>query len=157
VLPEAATDERQLAAGAVRVLALLTVPTGAAAWLAAGPAGALSALIGLGLVLVLFGGSALLLGLGAGRGADASLGLLLGGAIGRLLLYMLTFGLLSQVSWVHRQSLALATVFAIAFTLAYELRLLSRSPRLFWLDTDAPRSSTSVAGVPSNATRSPSL
>jgi hypothetical protein len=155
VLPEAATDERQLVTGAVRVLALMTVPAGAAAWLAAGPGGAISALIGLALVLVLFGVSALLLGLGAGRGADASLALLVGGVIGRLLLYMLTLGLLSQVPWVHRPSLALATAAAIAFTLAYELRLLSRSPRLFWLDT--AQSSTSVAGVPSTATRSPSL
>jgi hypothetical protein len=161
---DAPTDERKLAAGALRVLALLAVPVGAVAWLAAGPAGAISAMVGLSLVLVLFGVSALLLAWGAGRGTDVSLGLLVGGAVGRLLLYMLTLSLLGQVAWIHRPSLALATVTAIALTLAYELRLLARSPRLFWLDT-AARPSTGVAGVsstaaaarPSTDTRSPSL
>jgi hypothetical protein len=156
VRADASSDEGRLAMGAVRVLALLAVPTGAAAWLAAGPAGALSAMVGLGLVLVLFGVSAALLGWGARRGAATSFGLLMGGVVGRLLLYVTTLNLLNQVAWVHRPSLALATVTAIAVTLAYELRLLGRSPRLFWLDT-AARSSTSVAGVPSTATRSPSL
>ena len=156
MLPEPAADERQLATGALRVLTMLAVPAGAIAWSATGPAGFVSALIGLGLVLVLFGGSALVLAWAAGRGSDAGLSLLVGGAFARLMLYAVTLSLLGQVSWVHRPSLALTTVTAIALTLAFELRLLARSPRLFWLDT-AAGSSTSVAGVPSTATRSPTL
>jgi hypothetical protein len=164
VPPEVATDERQLALGALRVLGLLAVPAAALAWLVAGPAGAVGALIGLALVLVLFGASAALLAWVAARRADAGIGLLVAGAVGRLVLYVLTLGLLSQVSWVHRPSLAIATVTAIAVTMAYELRLLARTPRLFWLDT-AARPATTVADVPataaaarpSTATRSRSL
>jgi hypothetical protein len=156
VRSEPVRDERQLALGALRVLVLLAVPAGAVSWLVAGPAGAVSALIGLGFVVVLFVGSAALLAWSARRGAETSLGLLAGGVVGRLLLYMLTLNLLSQFAWVHRPSLALSTMVAIVVSLAYELRLLARSPRLFWLDT-AARSSTSVAGAPSTATRSPSL
>jgi hypothetical protein len=145
---ELGTDERRLAVGALRVLTLLAIPAGALAWLVAGPAGAAGALVGLGLVLVLFGTSASLLAWVAARRPDAGIGLMVAGAAGRLVLYVLTLGLLSEVSWVHRPSLALATVTAIAVTLAYELRLLARTPSLFWLDT-AARPSTGVAGVPS--------
>jgi hypothetical protein len=148
VQPEVATDERQLAAGAVRILAALAVPAAAVAWYVAGPAGLVGALVGLGLVLVLFGASASLLAWVASRRSDAGIGLLVAGAAGRLVLYVVTLSLLSQVSWVHPPSLAIATVTAITVTLAYELRLLARTPRLFWLDP-AARPSTSVAGVPS--------
>jgi hypothetical protein len=153
--PEVATDERQLATGAVRILALLAVPAAAIAWLAAGPTGAVGALIGLGFVLVLFGASASLLAWVAARRDDAGIGLLVAGAAGRMVLYVLTLAMLSQVAWVHRPSLAIATVTAIAITLAFELRLLARTPRLFWLDT-AARPSTTVAGGASTvaATRS---
>jgi hypothetical protein len=153
VQPELATDEQQLAAGALRVLALMAVPAGATAWLFAGPSGALGALIGLGLVLVLFGASASLLAWVAARRDDAGIGLLVAGAAGRLVLYVLTLSLLSQVSWVHRPSLAIATVAAIAVTMVYELRLLANNPRLFWLDP-AVRPTTSVAGVPSTVAAS---
>jgi hypothetical protein len=148
VQPEVATDERQLARGAVRILTALAVPAAAVAWYAAGPAGLVGALVGLGLVLVLFGASASLLAWVAVRRTDAGIGLLVAGAAVRLVLYLITLSLLSQVSWVHPPSLAIATVTAITVTLAYELRLLARTPRLFWLDT-AARPSTSVAGVPS--------
>jgi hypothetical protein len=153
VLPEAATDERRLATGALRVLGVMAVPAAAVAWFVAGLPGAIGAIVGLGLVLVLFGASASLLAWVAARRDDAGIGLLVAGAAGRLVLYLVTLSLLSQVSWVHPRSLALATVTGIAVTLAYELRLLARTPRLFWLDP-AARPSASVAGASSTAAAS---
>jgi hypothetical protein len=154
---ELANDERELAVGAVRVLAVLAVPAAGLGWLAAGAAGVIGSLIGLGLVLVLFGASAVLLALVATRRPDAGIGLLVAGAVGRLALYLVTLGSLSQVSWVHPPSLALATVTAIAVTLAYELRLLARRPQLFWLDAGTTGPSAAAASGPSTAPRSRSL
>lgn len=130
--PHAALAIRTLA-----VLALLAVPTALLAWSLAGPAAAVSALIGLGFVAVLFGASVLLLAWSVGRSAGSALGLLLGGAYTRLVFYAAALAGLSQLSWVHRPSLALATGAAFVVTLAYELVTLSRTPQLFWIDADA--------------------
>jgi hypothetical protein len=156
MLVELAPDERRLAVGAARVLGLLAVPAGASGWLAAGPSGAAGALVGLGLVLVLFGASAWLLAWVAARRDDAGIGLLVAGAAARLVLYLATLVALSRVGWVHPPSLAVATAAAIAVTLAYELRLLARTPRLFWLDP-AAAPSPSVPGASSTTSRSRSL
>jgi hypothetical protein len=127
-------DERRLALGAVQVLAALVPPVAGVAYLAAGWPGVVSALIGLGFVLVLFGGSAALLAMVAARRSDGGVGLLVVGASIRLPLYLGVLTLLGHLPWVHGRSLAAATAFAIAVTLAYELRLMSRMPRLFWVD-----------------------
>jgi hypothetical protein len=145
-------DERLLARGALSVLAVLALPAAATAAVVGGLPAAASALIGLGFVLVLFGASALLLSWVAGRRPSTALAVLVGGVAGRLVLYAATLSALTQVAWIHRPSLALATGAAVAVTLAYELRVLSRTPRLFWVDAGAPRPSALT-----NATRSRSL
>jgi hypothetical protein len=118
---------------------MLVVPVSGVAWLLTGPTGAISALIGLGFVALLFGASALLLVWSVGRSAGSALGILLGGLFARLVLYAAALAGLSQLSWVHRPSLALATAAAFVVTLAYELVTLARSPQLFWIDADAGR------------------
>lgn len=138
-VPAPGADERRLATGAALTLALLAVPVCAVAWIVAGAAGALSALIGLGFVLVLFGASAALLAVVAARQDGAGIGILAVGAALRLPLYVGVLAALSDVAWVHGRSLAAATAIAIAVTLAAELRLLARSPRLFWVDAAAAR------------------
>jgi hypothetical protein len=147
-----AADERRLASGALKVLGALALPVAGLAFLASGVPGAVSALIGLALVLVLFGASALLLAWVAEHASASFLGVLVGGLLVRLGLYAATLMALSTVSWVHRQSLAGATALGVAVTLGYELVLLHRSPRLFWVDAAAARPSAT-----SNATRSRSL
>ena len=132
--PAPGTAERRLVRGAVVTIAVLAAPVSAIAWAVAGPSGALSALIGLGLVLVLFGASAAALVHVAARGKGAGIGVLVGGAALRLPLYLVVLLALSTVPWVHGRSLAAATAVAIAVTLATELRLLSSSPQLFWID-----------------------
>lgn len=134
-------DERRLATGAARALAVVAVPAAALAGVVAGWAGAVSALIGLVFVLLLFGAAAASLAYAVSREVNP-LGVLVGGAVARLLLYPALLLGLAQVPWVHRPSLALATAAAVAVTLAHELRLLSRTPRLFWVDAHAGRSET---------------
>lgn len=133
-----AYDERRLAVGAVRVVGLLSLPVAAGAWLVAGWQGAVSALIGLAFVLVLFGASAALLTYVAGhRTAASGVGILAVGAVVRLPLYVVALVLLERVAWIHGRSLAAATALAIAVTLGHELDLLRRMPRLFWIDAAA--------------------
>lgn len=135
--------------GAVTTLALLSVPVTAVTWTVVSPAAALSALIGLGFVLVLFGASAGLLTWVATHGAGSGIWILTGGMAVRVPLYILALTLLSRVPWVHGRSLAAATAIAIVVTLAAELRLIARTPRLFWVDATATRPS-----APANDTRS---
>ena len=131
------TDERRLASGALRALGMLTPPVVAVAAVGAGWAGSAGAAAGLALVAVLFGGSAALLGWVGRRRPSRATGILLGGALGRLLFYVLALTALAQLDSLHRPSLAIATATAIGVTLAYELRLMSRMPRLFWVDARA--------------------
>jgi len=145
-------DERRLAVGAVRALAVLGVPVVATAAFIAGSRGALSALVGLGFVLLLFGSSALLLARVAAHGEGRSIGLMVSGSVVRIALYLVVLNALGGLAWIHGRSLAAATAVAVAVTLAYELRLVANSPRLFWIDADARRPHP----VP-HATRSESL
>jgi len=138
--PAPGAAERRLVRAAVLTIALLALPVSAVAWALVGPSGALSALVGLGLVLVLFGGSAAALVHVASRGRGAGIGVLVGAAALRLPLYLVVLLGLSGVPWVHGRSLAAATAVGVAVTLTAELRLLSSLPQLFWIDVaPAPR------------------
>ena len=128
---------RELARGTLRALVIVAVGITAVAAVVAGVTGAISALIGVSFVALLFGLSTVLLAWSTRRGAGSALGVLLGAMVGRLILYAAALSALAQVDWVHRTSLALATAVAVALTLAYELRTLSRMPRLFWIDAHA--------------------
>lgn len=140
---------RGLAGRTLVLLSLLAVPlVVVATWQLGWHAGA-SALTGVGFVLVLFGASALSLAWVSDRRPGTALAVLLGGALGRLALYAATLGALGTLTWVHRPTLAVATGVAVAVTLAAELRWLSRTPSLFWVDAEACRP-TAV----SHATRS---
>lgn len=145
-------EERRLAVGALRALALLAVPATAVAWVVAAMPGVVGALAGLGLVAILFGGSAALLHLVADRGPTTAMATLVSGVAARLVAYAAVLTALDGVAWVHRPSLAIVTGIAVVVVLAYELRLLTAMPRLFWIDpdTDWPRAAV-------NATRSQSL
>lgn len=160
-----AVDERRLAFASLRILAVLAPPVLGVAYYVAGASGALSALIGLSFVLVLFGASAAILAwvsarsssAGASASADLSarkgVGLMVLGAAVRLPLYIVALVLLEQISWIHGRSLAGATAIAVVATLAYELRLMATMPRLFWVDAAAGHPSAS----PTDDTRSDTL
>ncbi len=146
--PVPGTDERRVLFGAIVGISLVAGPTALIAYLAAGWAALASAMVGLGFVLLLFGGSALLLLRAAKQRASGILLLSIGAAV-RIPLYLVSLVLLSRVTWIDGRALALATLVAIAVTLAVELRVLARSPQMFWIDPQA-RAALEV----SDATRS---
>lgn len=147
---QAGRDERRLARGAGITLAVLAVPLSVMGGLSAGRPGVAGALIGLALVGLLFGGAALLLAETAVRRPQGGVGVLVAGAVVRLIVYIAVLDLLSSAAWVHAPSLALATAVGIAVTLGAELLLLARLPHLFFIDADAAR-------PPATATRSEPL
>lgn len=134
--PAPGSGERHLAVGAVRTLAMLAAPVLVVAALVAGWAGVWGAAIGMGFVLLLFATSAWMLARAVERGQRSALGVLVGGALGRLMVYAAALVSLSPVEGLHRPSLALATALAVAVTLVYEVRLLARMPHLFWVDAE---------------------
>lgn len=146
---DAGRDERRLAVGALQALAGLALPVAGVGALAAGADGVVSALTGLGLVAVLFAGAAGLLVLMADRRPTTAIWVMVMGVPVRLLAYAAVLAALAGSGWVHPASLAAATGLGVAVTLAFELRLLATTPRLFWIepDTERPRAVT-------NATRS---
>ncbi len=146
---ERRVEEWRLSTGALRALGWTAVPVvGGATWLAGLP-GLAGAAAGLALVTVLFAGAAALLAMVVDRSPTTALTVLVMGLGVRLLAYVAVLTALDAQGWVHRPSLAAATGLGVAITLAYELRLLARMPRLFWIDADTDR----PRAVP-NATRS---
>lgn len=128
-----ACPEQAMAAAAARLLALLALPLVAGAWLIAGPGGALGAGAGLILVLALFGLTGLALGRLRVVAPSVVVGVSLAGVGLRLAGYAVALALLGSVDAVHRPSLAAATLVGFVATLAYEIRVVSRTPALFWV------------------------
>lgn len=125
--------EATLARAASRLLACLAVPLIGGAWIAAGPGGALGAGAGMAFVLALFGLSGLALTLVSDHSPSTVVAVSVGGVFVRLLAYPVALALLAPVQGLHRPSLAAATAVAFVATLAYEVYVVSRTPRLYWL------------------------
>jgi hypothetical protein len=141
--------ELRLARDAGFALLALAVPVLTVAGVLQGIAGIVGAAAGLGLVAVLFVAAGVAQGLAARRSSSTVLAVAIGGFGIRLAVYLAVLQALGQVSVLHRPSLALATAFGFVVTLYYEMRVISRTPELFWVDaaraTD-PRSAQSRAG-----------
>jgi hypothetical protein len=130
-----AASELTLASAAAAACAVVGAPVVAlAAWLHGAP-GAAGAAVGVGLALVAFAGAGLLAAWARRFGPGAWAGVVAGGVAGRIALYLVVLQALSGVAGLHRPSLALATFAATVVTLAYELRVVHRDPRFFWVDT----------------------
>lgn len=137
--PSVAADDprhavRSLVRGMVVTLGLTALASAGVAGYLAGMPGAVGALVGAGLVLVLFAGSGFLLLITVHRHPTMAVAVLAGGAFVRLALYGATLVALSRVDGIHRPSLAAATGVAIVIALVQELRALARAPRLYWVD-----------------------
>jgi hypothetical protein len=125
--------EARLAVRALRSLALLAIPVVAAAAALQGLPGALGAAAGLALVGVLFGGGGLVQALAVRRGVEQMGAVMLGGLGARLLAYVVALMALEGIAALHRPSLALATAVGLVWATIYEMRLISRTPELFWV------------------------
>lgn len=146
------TDEGRLVTGGLGALAALALPVLAVAALLGGRASVAGALAGLLLVGMLVGGSAGLLRLVKGRSPATAVTTLVMGFVGRLLAYAVVLAVLGRIGGLDPTALALTAALGVVVALAYEVRLLSRLPRLFWIDADRER-----PRAVSNATRSQPL
>jgi hypothetical protein len=140
-LQDSGRAELRLARRALVALSLLAVPTAAVAWAVEGVAGALGAVAGVGLVAVLFAGGGLVQSVAVRRGGDALGGVVLAGLGARLFTYVIALIALGQVAALHRPSLAAATAVAVVCATYYEMRLISRTPELFWVQAGPRRGS----------------
>jgi hypothetical protein len=137
--PVTPTDpvELRLAGSAIRLIAALAVPVVAVAFALAGRPGALGAVLGAAIVGGVFLLSAALLSSAARLGPTALLAAALGGYLLRLLLYAVLIVVLRPVEAFSHESLALSTAFLLIAALVWEVRLVSRTPGLFWLEAGA--------------------
>lgn len=129
--------ELRLARSAVAFLLVLGVPVVAVTYLIAGINGALSAAIGAAVVIGMFLMAGALMSWAARIGPAALMGAVLGGYMLRLFIYAALIILLEPVEWISGPSLAIATAILLVAVLAYEVRVVSRRPSLFWVDAAA--------------------
>lgn len=130
-------DATRLVARTWLLLLGLTAVAATVGLLAVGPAGAVSAATGAGLVTVLFGVSTLVLRHAVARDRGVALGLFAGGLGARLAVYLVVLETLSGTVWLHRPSLAIATATSVVISQVAELVWLHRSPHLFIVDPEA--------------------
>ena len=132
--------ELRLARSAAGFLLVLGGPVIAGAFLAAGLAGALSAAIGAAVVIGMFLMAGALMSYAARVSPAALMAAVLGGYVLRLVIYALLIVLLRPVEWLSGPTLAISTAVLLVEVLMWEVRLVSRTPELFWVDARAGRS-----------------
>lgn len=120
---------------AAKLLVVLAFPVIGGAWVTAGAGGALGAAAGLILVLMLFGLTGVALSPVRQPRPAVVVGVSLAGLGLRIVGYAAALGLLATIDGLHRPSLAAATALAFVVTLAYEMRVVSRTPGFFWVRT----------------------
>ena len=129
--------ELQLARSAVGFLLLLGGPVIAVAALLEGTPGALSAAIGAAVVIGMFLMAGALMSWAARISPAALMGAVLGGYLVRLMIYAGLIVLLRPVEWLSGPSLAIATAVLLVAVLVWEVRVVSRTPNLFWVNAAA--------------------
>ena len=136
--------ELRLARSAVGFLLVLGVPVIAVAGMFAGLAGALSSAIGAAVVIGMFLMAGATMSWAARISPAALMGAVLGGYLVRLLVYALLILLLRPVEWLSGPSLAISTAVLLVAVLAWEVRVASRNPAMFFVDAAAGKSPTPV-------------
>lgn len=129
--------ELQLARSAVLFLLVLGGPVIAVAGLLQGSAGALSAAIGAAVVIGMFLMAGALMSWAARISPAALMGAVLGGYLVRLMIYAGLIVLLRPVAWLDGPSLAISTAVLLVAVLVWEVRVVSRTPNLFWVNAAA--------------------
>lgn len=137
--------ELRLARSAALFLVVLGIPVIAIAGAAAGLAGAVSAAIGATVVIGMFLMAGATMSWAARISPAALMGAVLGGYLVRLMVYALLIVLLRPVEWLSGPSLAISTAVLLVAVLAWEVRVASRNPSMFWVDASAGKAP--AAGV----------
>ncbi|MEX1162046.1 MAG: hypothetical protein WEB03_00550 [Nitriliruptor sp.] len=135
----ASGDHLRLAKRASGLLVVLTVPIVVAAGLYASVSGVVGSLVGVSFVALLFGASSASLVWAIDHAPGLAVAVMAGGAFARLAIYAAVLVSLSHATWLHRPSLAMATVVATTVMLAAEMVWIARTPRLFHVDAGAAR------------------
>ena len=143
--PVTAADavELRLARSAALFLVVLGAPVIGIAALFAGWPGAASAGIGTAVVIGMFLMAGATMSWAARISPAALMGAVLGGYLVRLMIYAGLIVLLRPVPWLSGTSLAISTAVLLVAVLAWEVRVASRNPSMFWVDA--------AAGQPSSA------
>ncbi len=136
-IPAGGGVELRLARSAAIFLVVLGIPVIGVAGLAAGAAGAASAAIGATVVIGMFLMAGATMSWAARIGPAALMGAVLGGYLVRLVVYALLIILLRPVQWLSGPSLAISTAVLLVAVLAWEVRVVSRNPSMFWIDAGA--------------------
>ncbi len=136
-----------MARSALLVIGMVAVPVIGIAAVVAGSGGALGAGIGAAVVAGMFAMSGALLSFAARIGPEAIFAAALGGYLLRLMIYALLIVLLRPVEAIHGPSLAICAAVVMVAALVAEVRLVSRNPQMFWLDTAPRGGQPSAAGV----------
>lgn len=126
-------DEAGMARVAVRVGAVAALPIVATAGVLRGSAAALTALGAVLLVVASFYVTGRSLTWAASRGPAMLLGVALGGYLVRLSLYGTLLILLRPIEAIDGPVLAISLATAVVVVLAYEVRLVTSHPELWWL------------------------
>ena len=129
--------ELRLARSAAIFVVALGIPVIAIAGLAAGAAGAASAAAGATVVIGMFLMAGATMSWAARISPAALMGAVLGGYLVRLVVYALLIILLRPVEWLSGTSLAISTAVLLVAVLAWEVRVASRNPSMFWIDATA--------------------
>jgi hypothetical protein len=147
-LPTPGAAELRLAGHAGGILAVTAVPVLAGAYALEGMPGLLGAGAGVALVGVLFGVAGLVQAYAARRKPSSMITIIACGLGVRLACYLAALQLLGGVDGLHRPSLAVATAIAFMVTLQHEMRLINRTPELFWVDARPAQDGEDADGDP---------
>lgn len=129
--------ELRLARSAVLFLVVLGGPTLLISWLAAGMPGVWGAGLGLAVVIGMFLMAGATMSWAARISSAALMGAVLGGYLVRLIIYAVLIVVLGDAEWLSGTTLAVATAVLLVAVLAWEVRVASRNPSLFWVDAGA--------------------
>lgn len=151
-LPARGRAELRLAGQAGGVLLLVAIPVLAGAFLLEGLPGLRGASVGIGLVAILFVAAGLLQAWATRLSPSGMVAVMASGLGLRLACYLAALQVLGGVEGLHRPSLAAATAIAFVVTLQHEMRLINRTPELFWVDARPARAGEDTPGAPA-ATR----
>lgn len=130
--------EPELAWHGTAFAAIAAVPVVAAAAALRGVPGLLGAALAAGLVMGLFGVTAVLLACVARRSPARLPAVSLVGAIVRMIAYGVLLTALAGVDTIDRASTVVATCLLLIATLVYEVRFAATTPGFYWLHTPAP-------------------
>ena len=129
--------ELKLARSAALFVVVLGLPVIGLAWLLQGLPGLYSAGIGAAVVIGMFLMAGATMSWAARISPAALMGAVLGGYLVRLMIYAGLILLLRPVEWLHGPTLAISTAVLLVAVLAWEVRVASQNPSLFWVNAAA--------------------